>query len=362
MAKMNKSNAKVINDLQNTKDERKTGDIPPALTFRHNLSGHKSTIGRMAWSQNGKFLATPAFDRTIRIWDIGTGQLLKMLKWNPKKEESRNTTKQVKIRKLWHLENKIYSVSWSPDSRFLASCMSFGQACIWDVATGNIIHNLEGMTKTARSISWSPDGSLVASGDFIPWVWNVGSGLPVEIFKQKKLSYYSINCVSWSPDGRFLATGGTCIQVLEAHTGQNIHYLKFNLRAPFCCISWSPDSQLLAACGDELLVLDTETGQIVRKLEGHTKTISSVSWSSDGRLLVSRSIDGVIRFWRRENWTQAYVMDDCPLDTWVPAIAFHPSQPVLATLNANAKEIDIWDVLPHAAIFPPLIPSGVCFQ
>lgn len=72
------------------------GTIPPGLTLRYTLQGHKDFISRIAWSPDGQSLASVSFDRTIKLWDTDGGELRQTLEG--------------------HTLN-IHSVAWSPNGR-----------------------------------------------------------------------------------------------------------------------------------------------------------------------------------------------------------------------------------------------------
>src|SRR5712691_11765849 len=94
--------------------ESKKSDIPPGFTLRHTLRGHEKIISRIAWSPDGRILASPSEDGTIRLWNIQTGELLRTLTGHTG----------------W-----VVSVAWSPDGKVLASG-SFDQTIhLWPVQT-----------------------------------------------------------------------------------------------------------------------------------------------------------------------------------------------------------------------------------
>src|SRR5262245_3955294 len=79
------------------------GSPVPGFTLRHVLRGHTERIGRIAWSPDGSYLASPSADGTIRIWDARSGTC---------------------VRTLQRLTSTVYSVAWSPDGQHLASASS----------------------------------------------------------------------------------------------------------------------------------------------------------------------------------------------------------------------------------------------
>jgi WD40 repeat protein len=104
--------------------------LPVGFTLRCTLRGHTDWIGRIAWSPDGRFLATPSGDQTVRVWDADTGQ---------------------PVRRLEGHTAKVYSVSWSPDGRRLASGGMDKTIRVWDAGTGQPVRSVEGHTGTVCS-------------------------------------------------------------------------------------------------------------------------------------------------------------------------------------------------------------------
>src|SRR5438093_309591 len=99
--------------------------IPPGFTLRHTLRGHKGIINRIAWSPDGRVLASGSFDHAIRLWDVQTGQALRTLKGH---------------------SGWINRVTWSPDGRVLASSSNDRTIYLWNPNSEQYTHILEDNT------------------------------------------------------------------------------------------------------------------------------------------------------------------------------------------------------------------------
>ncbi|MBD2342323.1 metallophosphoesterase, partial [Calothrix sp. FACHB-156] len=192
---------------------------------------------------------------------------------------------------------------------------------LWDINTKRLICQIGSENYWIQNIKWSPDGQFVAI-----------------------ISNWSIQI--WSIDKI-----GECGKIIELtvkseknnYIKRHITHLK-NENIYQVSVSWSPDGNLIAIGTHDYIIKlwDFKTRQYIRILEGHTSLITGLSFSADGRLLASKSLDNVI-IWRCDTWEIVTVIDEfntCSFNT----IAFHPSAPILATLGEDGRAIRVWDL------------------
>lgn len=181
----------------------------PGVTLLRTLRGHRGGIGRIAWSPDGKWLASPSQDRTVRIWDCDLAQVVRTL----------------------DLDGQVSSLAWSPCGQRIALASENRDVLIWNTASGSSVDYLRGHLGYVRCIAWSADGRIASgSNDKTIRVWdtrNQRSDLVLEGHSDK------VTAVAWSPDLRMLAsasddhTVGLCrpdtgevVRLLEGHSSR----------------------------------------------------------------------------------------------------------------------------------------------
>ncbi|KIK56870.1 hypothetical protein GYMLUDRAFT_173543, partial [Collybiopsis luxurians FD-317 M1] len=202
------------------------------------LVGHKKCITSVAFSLDGKKIASGSLDSTVRIWDAETGNAI----GKPLKEH----------------KSSVHSVAFSPDGMKIVSGSSDFTVRIWDVETGNAIGGpLLGHNNPVQSVAFSPDGMKIVSGssDCTIRIWDAETGNEIGTPPQKRHNNL-VQSVAFSPDGRRIVSGSD----------------NFTMR-----------------------IWDAETGNAIGKpLKGHNDSVQSVSFSPDGKRIVSGSLDSTV--------------------------------------------------------------------
>src|SRR5262249_41894406 len=153
--------------------------------------------------------------------------------------------------------------------------------------------------------------------------------------------------IAWSPRNEFAwgSAMGT-IRIWDMKT-KTLRWMLEGHTNLVLSMAWSPDGRTLASSSIDrtIQIWDTETGRRLRDIEAHHRTVTSVSFSHDGRLLASKSLDDTVRIWRCDTWQIVKELAEPTIPSSIHAgIAFHPTEPVLATLGDYDTTIRIWDV------------------
>lgn len=298
---------------------------PPGVKLLHTLRGHKGVIGRVAWSPDGLIIASPAMDGTVLLWDFETGSALRTLKASQ--------------------GSSYFSVAWSSDGRLLAAT-SENHVYLWDAESGELLSHISSKNRHRTTVAWSPAADILAVVDGYS-VKFLGSRLEQiqETIDLERIGRPDI--LSWSPGGEILAIGTRDNAILLGFPSMDVLQV-LNIGPEIYDIVW-PRTLLgnLFAVGstdDVISICNALSGRILRRLEGHTANIESLSFSSDGRLLASRANapDNSVRIWRCDSWETVATIHEKASGGWPPGIAFHPHLPVLATLGERDSIIRIW--------------------
>lgn len=225
-------------------------------------------------------------DGKIRIYDINSGTVLHVL----------SGYKQVR------------EVAYSSDGRFLASSSSDNRIIIWDVKLETALRIFMGHTAQVASVIFAPNGKYVisASDDYTVKRWNIdSSGDNGKVLLTHSDMVYS---VCFSPDGAMLASGGEdeIVRFSSPESGQEIGNRLLS-EGTIWNLSFSVDGKLFAASTSRGLfqVWNVATGEeLTRCINAHSGVCCSVDFSQDGKHLLSTGSDGYIRIWGLETWDE----------------------------------------------------------
>jgi RNA polymerase sigma factor (sigma-70 family) len=300
--------------------------------FRHTLS-----IGSIAYSSDGKLIASGSEDASVRIWDAGTGR--QMMQFGDQ-------------------HSFVEAVALTADGKRVAAGTSAGELALWDIATGKAVQRFKGPGFKAhefllRSVAFLPgDKFLVSGGDGEVRLWDVATGKLEWTIRGDKGSRFR---VAAAPDGKRIASadgiGTVCLR--DAATGQSVWAFQSGRRSS---IAFSPDGGTIAAGGKgaDVVLLEAKTGKMSRLLEDEGLDVNDLAFSRDGKLLAAAISRSPIVVWNTETGKVAARLGSDSMSA--STVAFAPDGKTIAA--GDNQTIRQWDVASGKEIRPLGAPEA----
>lgn len=275
---------------------------------------------QIAFSPDGRMLASADSDKAVRIWEVGVNRIIRLLPGH----------------------GGAHSVAFSPDGALLAAGGDDGKVRLWSVAKWSEERTLVNPHTTVHAVAFSPDGALLAdAGASHVMLWDMATGAstgrPTGSVEGKHI--YS---VAFSPDGLLLACAGStgAVQLFDVPTGIQMRCLPSRRNAVHS-VAFSPDGRLLACSPSRAAVClwDLATDAEFCALHGHTGTMHSVAFSPDGILLAAAGTEKTVRLWEVATGSQVGMLSGH--NDRISSVAFSPDGRLLASAD-NGGTILLW--------------------
>ncbi|MEH2084008.1 MAG: NB-ARC domain-containing protein [Nostoc sp.] len=285
-------------------------------------TGHSSWVKSVAFSPDGQTLASGSDDQTVKLWDVRDGKCLKTLHGH---------------------SNWVRSVAFSPDGQTLASGSEDQTVKLWNVHSGKCLITLQENTNRIMSVAFSPDGQTLASCSEKQTVklWDICDGKYL-----KTLQGHSswVRSVAFNPDGEILATGSDdqTIKLWDVHDAKCLKTLQGHTNRVWS-VAFSPDGQTLASGGDDQTVKlwDFRDGKCLKTFQGHSNRVRSVAFSPDGQTLASGSENQTVKLWNVQDGKSLTTLQGH--SNRVRSVAFSLDGQILAS-GSEKQTVKLWDV------------------
>lgn len=339
------------------------------------LYGHDSMIRALAFSSNGKYLASASNDGTIRIWNYksgeciqqinGDGSFIMCLAFSPTEDQIAYAPLGTVV-KIWDIgtrtnvmtlgghTNNITCLSYSSDGNLLLTASEDKTIRVWNTNEWwckNILNGHSGFILTAK---FSPDNKFIASGsiDKSIHIWEVSSGSVRKIL----LGHSDrINALTFNQNRKTLITASddTTIRIWDI---TELYTSKINPNSIFKSLPHNSDDTkyICVANYTTLCLIDKHSSQILLKKEGHTDEISCACISPDDRYIASASWDKTIRIWDSMTGDCISILRghlECVL-----TVAFSPDSSLVISSSLD-NTIRIWDIITGYTISSFTTPS-----
>jgi WD40 repeat protein len=291
--------------------------------------GHGAGVTAVAFTPDGSHLATGSEDKTARLWDITTGL------------ETANMPHQGPVMAIaLSLDGKLLATISQATPGHGAPGAEICTVALWDAAVAKRLHILDTSGEMIYAIAFSPDSTLLATGARDAKIWNVSLGRPMSTLSEHT---GSILALAFSPDGKRLATAGSDkrVNLWDVATAQQLFTLSGHTDS-IVSIAFSADGKRLATASSDhtARIWSILPGDALWSRAGHQDAICRVVFSVVGKKLATASWDKTAKVWDAAKGKELYTLSGHTAP--VLGVAFSPDGKRIAT-SSEDWTAKVWD-------------------
>lgn len=285
------------------------------------LIGHASSVYGCALTRDGKRLVSASWDRTLKVWDLASGQVLRTLKGHAA---------------------EVTAVAILPDEERVISGSSDCSLRVWSLQTGQKLMTLLGHTGEVTCLAVFPDGYRVLSGarDKTLRIWDLRTGQVVQAL-MGHVGWVTA-CALLDEERVISGAWDKTIRIWNADTGQEQFTLTGHAAGVRALAVAPGGRRVLSGSEDHTLKLwDVSTGRELTAFQGHTSGVTACALLPDGRRVVSTSKDKTLRVWDLQSGQALQTMQGH--SGWVTACAVLPDGRHVVS-GSDDYSIKVWDL------------------